>query len=50
MVLVGNLYSILRSAMGTETSDSINPAYEFTLAPVMYSLHFQSERTYDVPL
>ena len=33
MVLVCNLHSILRSTMLTETSDSINPAYELTLTP-----------------
>ena len=33
MVLVCNFHSILRSTMATETSDSINLAYEFALRP-----------------
>ena len=38
MVLVCNFHSILRSTMATETSDSINLAYEFALRPQKFIL------------
>ena len=38
-VLVCNFHSILRSTMLTETSDSINPAYELTWTPQLCMLY-----------